>query len=63
MVGAEVDESQNAPVHDEQTYETTVPNLFVVGACVAGRQSGRIFIENGRFHGRVAVEEIARRRS
>jgi hypothetical protein len=33
----------------------------VVGACVAGRESGRIFIENGRFHGAVAVQEIARR--
>jgi thioredoxin reductase (NADPH) len=61
MAGAEIDPAQQAPVHDGATYETTVTNLFVVGACVAGRQSGRIFIENGRFHGKVAVEEIARR--
>jgi hypothetical protein len=27
----------------------------------AGKQSGRIFIENGRFRGQVAVDEIARR--
>jgi hypothetical protein len=28
---------------------------------VAGKQSGRIFIENGRFHGEVAVKQIAAR--
>ncbi len=25
---------------------------------VAGKASGRIFIENGRFHGQVAIEKI-----
>jgi len=61
QAGARLDDATGAPVHDETTFETTVPGLFVIGAVVAGSQSGRIFIENGRFHGRVAVEEIARR--
>ena len=52
-VGAAIDPDTGAPVHDEQTFETTVPGLFVIGAFVAGKQSGRIFIENGRFHGEV----------
>jgi hypothetical protein len=33
----------------------------VIGAFVAGKQSGRIFIENGRFHGEVAIQEIMNR--
>jgi len=61
QAGARLDDATGAPVHDETTFETTVPGLFVIGAVVAGSQSGRIFIENGRFHGRVVVEEIARR--
>jgi thioredoxin reductase (NADPH) len=61
MVGAEIDETIGAPVHNPDTYETTVPNLFMAGAVIAGKQSGRIFIENGRFHGRVVIEEIAKR--
>jgi thioredoxin reductase (NADPH) len=61
MVGAEVLAAVGAPVHNPDTFETTVPNLFVVGACVAGQQSGRIFIENGRFHGQVVIKEIATR--
>ena len=61
MSGAAIDETLLAPVHDPQTFETTVPNLFVIGACMAGRQSGRIFIENGRFHGEVVIRTIASR--
>ncbi len=60
--GAQIDAPNFAPVHDESTFETTVPNLFVIGACVAGKQSGKIFIENGRFHGEVAIRTIAERR-
>jgi thioredoxin reductase (NADPH) len=59
QAGAAVDESIEAPVHDPETFETTVPGLYVIGACVAGTRSGRIFIENGRFHGQVAVGAIA----
>jgi thioredoxin reductase (NADPH) len=59
--GAAIDEAIGAPVHDPETYETTVPNLFLAGAVVAGRQSGRIFIENGRFHGELVIGEIAQR--
>ena len=59
--GAAIDETEGAPLHNPETFETRVPGLFVIGACVAGRQSGRIFIENGRFHGEVAVRTIAER--
>lgn len=61
-VGAEIDPETAAPVHNEQTFETTVPGLFVIGAYVAGRQSGRIFIENGRFHGEMVIAQIQQRR-
>jgi thioredoxin reductase (NADPH) len=59
MAGAAM--TDGAPVHDPQTFETTVANLYVAGAAVAGRESGKIFIENGRFHGEVVVREIAKR--
>ena len=61
QAGAAIDETIGAPVHDAETFETTVPGLFVIGACIAGQQSGRIFIENGRFHGEVVVQRIAER--
>jgi thioredoxin reductase (NADPH) len=61
MVGAAIEEREGAPIHNPETFETAVPNLFLAGAVVAGKQSGRIFIENGRFHGEVVVREIAAR--
>jgi thioredoxin reductase (NADPH) len=59
--GADVDPVIGAPFHNPDTFETSVPDLFVIGAGVAGSQSGRIFIENGRFHGEVAIRTIAER--
>jgi thioredoxin reductase (NADPH) len=61
MAGAVVADPEGAPRHDPDTFETTVTNLFVIGAFVAGKQSGKIFIENGRFHGEVVITELARR--
>jgi thioredoxin reductase (NADPH) len=58
QAGAAIDETIGAPSTTPRFYETTVPGLFVIGACVAGQQSGRIFIENGRFHGEVVVKRI-----
>ena len=53
--------SNNVPRHDPETFETNVPGLYLAGAVVAGANRGEVFIENGRFHGRVVVEHIARR--
>jgi thioredoxin reductase (NADPH) len=61
MAGAKINASAGAPIHDPETFETTVPNLFLAGAVIAGRQSGRIFIENGRFHGEAVIKVIAER--
>jgi thioredoxin reductase (NADPH) len=59
--GAQVNEQEGAPIHNPETFETTVPNLFLAGAFIAGKQSGKIFIENGRFHGEAVIKEIAKR--
>jgi len=56
--GVEIDPETCGPVHDPESYETNVKGLYVIGAMVAGKASGRIFIENGRFHGQVAIDQI-----
>ena len=50
-----------APSMDLETLETNVPNLFVAGGAVAGRHTGNIFIENGRFHGEKIIKVLAER--
>ena len=49
------------PTLNPDTFETNVPNLFIAGGAIAGRQTGNIFIENGRFHGERIVNAIAER--
>jgi thioredoxin reductase (NADPH) len=49
------------PALDPETFETNVPNLFIAGGAVAGRQTGNIFIENGRFHGERIIATLAER--
>lgn len=59
--GIQCDEQSLAPALDPETFETNVPNLFVAGGAIAGRHTGNIFIENGRFHGDRIVKTLATR--
>jgi thioredoxin reductase (NADPH) len=59
--GVEIEAETCGPRHDAATYETNVKGLYVIGAMVAGKASGRIFIENGRFHGETIVAAITSR--
>jgi len=59
--GVAIDPVNEAPVYDPQTFETGVPNLFVAGGAVSGKDTAPIFIENGRFHGEVIVGVVAER--
>ncbi|MGH9345905.1 MAG: YpdA family putative bacillithiol disulfide reductase [Vicinamibacterales bacterium] len=59
--GVRCDEETLAPEYDPETFETNVPNLFVAGGAVAGKNTGTIFIENGRFHGEKIISVLAER--
>jgi thioredoxin reductase (NADPH) len=59
--GVRCDDDTLAPDLDPQTFETNVPNLFVAGGAIAGRNTGSIFIENGRFHGERIIRVLAQR--
>jgi thioredoxin reductase (NADPH) len=61
--GVSLDPDTRVPIYDAATYETNVPNLFVAGGVVAGRDTAPIFIENGRFHGEAIVGVVAARLS
>ena len=59
--GVRCDPDTLAPDLNPDTFETNVPNLFLAGGCVAGRNTGSIFIENGRFHGEKIIAVLAER--
>ncbi|MES0490129.1 MAG: NAD(P)-binding domain-containing protein [Leptospirales bacterium] len=51
QMGIDIDPESKIPKHDEQNLETNISGLFVAGAIVGGNVSGKVFIENSRFHG------------
>ena len=59
--GIRCDNETLAPELDPETFETNVPNLFIAGGAIAGRNTGSIFIENGRFHGERIVRVLSQR--
>ena len=59
--GVTCDVDTLAPALDPETFETNVPNLFIAGGATAGRNTGSIFIENGRFHGESIIRVLSER--
>jgi thioredoxin reductase (NADPH) len=60
--GITCDPETLTPALNSETFESNVPNLFIAGGAVAGKNTGNIFIENGRFHGERIVKVLADRR-
>ena len=60
-IGVQINPETLEPKYSAETYETNVPGLFVAGGQLAGKKTGTVFIENGRFHGEVIAKVIAGR--
>jgi len=56
--GVVTDPQTMAPVHDEKTMETNVKGLYIAGSIAAGKNNNKIFIENGRHHGKSIISSI-----
>jgi thioredoxin reductase (NADPH) len=53
------DDRWRTPIYDETTFESTRPGVYLAGTVCGGYQTGRWFIENGRFHARQIARHIA----
>jgi thioredoxin reductase (NADPH) len=59
--GVAVDPETLKPTFDPATFESNVRGLYLAGAIVSGRETNRIFIENGRFHGETIARSLEER--
>ena len=59
--GIEIDEVTLEPSFDADSCESNVTGLYVAGTLQAGRDLGRIFIENSREHADRIADHVARR--
>ncbi len=60
-LGVEVDAATGIPHHNPESFETNVEGLYVAGSIVAGYDCNRIFIENGREHGKLIAKDLVER--
>ncbi|MCB0737022.1 MAG: YpdA family putative bacillithiol disulfide reductase [Bacteroidetes bacterium] len=56
--GVEFDTETYIPSFNLETLESNVPNLYLAGTVLAGKNTGKIFIENSRHHGKQIVDAI-----
>jgi thioredoxin reductase (NADPH) len=57
--GITLEASTLRPSTDPQTLESARAGVYLAGVIVAGMHTNEIFIENGRFHGKMIAESIA----
>jgi thioredoxin reductase (NADPH) len=60
-IGIELSPEQLRPVCDPENLESNVPGIYVAGVIVAGSRTSEIFIENGRFHGKLIAGHLSQK--
>jgi thioredoxin reductase (NADPH) len=58
-LGVRLNGADRTPVYDPETLESNVPGIYLAGVIVAGARTNEIFIENGRFHGRLIARALS----
>jgi thioredoxin reductase (NADPH) len=61
-LGVHLDPVTRKPALDPNTLESNVPGIYLAGVVIGGMQTGEIFIENGRFHGKQIIEALKQKR-
>ena len=60
-LGVMFDEETGIPRFNPDTMETNVRGVYLAGVIAAGNDANAIFIETGRFHGKLIAEDIAKK--
>lgn len=62
-VGVNLQGDALIPEMNKDTFETNVKGVYVAGSVVGGEETAKIFIENGREHGKTIIEHIVKTRT
>lgn len=57
-LGVRLDPVTRKPDLDPHSFESNIPGIHLAGVVIGGRDTGEIFIENGRFHGKLIIEAL-----
>ncbi|WP_416444286.1 YpdA family putative bacillithiol disulfide reductase [Leeuwenhoekiella sp. A16] len=53
------EENHKSPIHNPDTLETPLKNVYVAGVINSGMQTSKLFIENTRVHAEMIMEHLA----
>ncbi len=51
-------EEPRIPVHNPETLESSLPNVYLAGVVCAGMDTSKLFIENTRNHGELIIRQV-----
>ncbi|MEM1319387.1 MAG: YpdA family putative bacillithiol disulfide reductase [Bacteroidota bacterium] len=57
------DDGHLTPIHNPETLETNLPNVYIAGVVNAGLQTSKLFIENSRVHAEMILKAIGAKAS
>lgn len=61
-LGLQVNEAcDRLPIHNPETLETNLPNVYLAGVVCGGAKTSKFFIENTRDHGEVIVGQVMKK--
>ena len=60
QAGVHINPQDRSAQHSEETFETNVPGLYVIGSAGYGTRTSDVFIENGLVHARKALADMVK---
>jgi len=57
-LGIAIDPETWKPQFNPETLESNVAGVYLAGVTIAGKDTGKVFIENGRFHGGQIIKSL-----
>ena len=56
------EDAHQTPVHNAETLESNLPNIYLAGVIGGGLHTSKLFIENTRHHGKIIVDDLLRKK-
>ena len=60
-VGIELQGENLIPKLNKETFESNIEGIYLAGSIIGGEETAKVFIENGRLHGKPVIEDILKK--
>ena len=60
-VGIHLEGENLIPKLNPETCESNIEGIYMAGSIIGGEETAKVFIENGRYHGKIIIEDIQKK--